>query len=205
MMVDNAKHVSESENSAEPLGASAHSGSSSVGRAPQPPAGEVTALGYGYAWLHDLIWRGTGLDLDETQLTAVARLAERKLVDLFEVAEETALANGRGRVMWHDLPLTKGLRRSLTKVAVLAQDVELKPVLDFLARAGAPGSLDEIVHAQLPRLTAALLILTAQVMATIAPSSIPPAERMDLLIRRDPGRPTPWELERAERVLDLTL
>jgi hypothetical protein len=65
-----------------------------------------------------------------------------------------------------DLP--KGLQHSLVKVAVPAQDSEVKPVLDFLPTAGSSGSLDEMVHAKLPRLTATLLILTAQVIQTSA-------------------------------------
>jgi hypothetical protein len=85
------------------------------------------------------------------------------------------------------------------------RDVAVQPVLDFLTKAGAPGSLDEMVHAKLPWLTAGLLILTAHVITTVAPPSVPPDQRLELLLRRDPARPTPWELERAERGLDLTL
>ena len=59
-------------------------------------------VAYGYAWLHEVLLRATGLDLDETQVAITTRVAERKLTDLFDVAEEVALANGRERILRHD-------------------------------------------------------------------------------------------------------
>jgi uncharacterized protein YrrD len=168
-------------------------------------AGPISAVGYGYGWLHDLIKRGTGLDLDLPQVTAVARLAERKLSDLFDVATETAAANGRSRILRHDLPLTKGLRRSLGEVGLLAKEIDAGPVLVFLAGTGVQGPVDEMVQAEVPRLMAALLILGGRIIAVLEPASVPPLERFELLTRTTADRPTPWELDRATRVLDLTL
>jgi hypothetical protein len=89
------------------------------------------------------------------QATLITALAERKLVDLFDVAEATAIANGRGRILRRDLPLTKDLKRELAQAETLAADVELRPLLVFLDEAGVGGPLDEVMRGQIPRLMAA--------------------------------------------------
>jgi uncharacterized protein YrrD len=167
----------------------------------------VSGVGFGYGWLHDLIYRTTGLDVDEPQAQEIARGAEKKLTDLFEVAADTAAANGRGYILRHDLPLTKGMRRSLMDAAEATKDDELDPeiILVFLTHGGFRARVDEMVRADLPRLMAALLILDGHIISVLEPASMPPLERWELLTRTDSDRPTPWEIERATRVLDLTL
>jgi uncharacterized protein DUF1931 len=165
----------------------------------------VPAVGYGAAWLRAFLERATGLGFDEAQVAQVAALAERKLVDLFAVAEEAALANGRARILRHDLPLTKGLRAFLGEVEALARELELRPLLVFLADAGVPGPLDELVRAEIPRLMAALLLLAGRVIALIEPENMSSEERLERLLRSAPSRPTRWEVERAARILDMTL
>jgi sporulation protein YlmC with PRC-barrel domain len=145
----------------------------------------VSATGYAYPWLHTLLERTTHLELDEGQIARIADIAERKLVDLFDVAEDAALANGRGRVMRHDLPLTKGLQLVLLEIADLAREFELEPLLVFLADAGIRTHFDDEMRADIPRLMAALLIVTARVVALLDTSG--PA------------------LDRASAILDLTL
>src|SRR5258708_11434149 len=99
-------------------------------RMPAPTANgrTTTATGYGYPWLHSLLERTSGLDFDEAQLGRIEDIAERKLVDLFDVAEEAAVANGRARVLRHDLPLTKGLRIVLLEVEDIAREFQLQPL-----------------------------------------------------------------------------
>ena len=160
---------------------------------------------YGYGWLHDLLWQAALLDLDEPQLEQAASISRRKLVDLFDVAEETALANGREQIRRHDLPLTKGLRRTIQETAALSWSVEVDPALFFSAAARVNPAIDEMVRADLPRLSIALLVLTSRITATLEPVDVPPEERCHLVTRRDPDRPTTWELERAARVLDLSI
>ena len=162
-------------------------------------------IAYGYVWLHDLVLLATGLDLDETQVAFTTRVAERKLTDLFDVAEEVALANGRQVIFRHDLPLTKGLRRTIQQTAALTKELEADPAAVFKTWAAPNIMVDEMLRAELPRLTTAMLVLTGQVIAALEPADRPGGERDQLLVRTDPDRPSPWELERAERVLALTL
>jgi hypothetical protein len=165
----------------------------------------TSTVDFNLGWLHNLIARTTELDLDERQIKQVARHAERKLVDLFDVGKDSALANGRMRVFLYDLPLTKGLRRAMVDAAPYARGIEADPVFLFLADAGLEGPYDEGIRPELPRLMAALLVLSGNVISILEPNDVPPLERLDLLTRKERDRPTPWEVERAERVLDLTL
>lgn len=169
------------------------------------PRTTVAAAGYGSAWLRAFLHRGSGLDFDEGQAAQIAALAERKLVDLFDVAEATAIANGRARILRHDLPLTKGLQRELVQAQTLAADVELRPLLVLLTEAGVRGPLDELVRDEIPRLMAALLLLSARIIAILEPSDMSTQERLERLLRYLPTQPTRWELDRAGRILDLTV
>ena len=169
-------------------------------------ADSVSTIGYAYAWLHEFIAGGTGLDLDQDQVTQIAHMAEGKLSDLFEIAAETAAANGRGLIFRHDLPLTKGLLQTLEDVAVLSKDIEFEPIYLFLrTRTGLRAGVDDMVQADLPRLFAALLMLSGCIIAVLEPDTLLPQERFELLTRSADSRPTAWEVERAAQVLDLTL
>jgi len=162
-------------------------------------------LDYAAAWLQAFLRRASGFSFDDEQIAQVSGLAERKLRDLFDVAQEAAMANGRALIMRHDLPLTKGLRASLGDAEAMASDQELRPLLVFLADAGVAGPFDDAVRAEIPRLMAALLLLAGRVIAVVEPADMTTEERLDRLLRSPSDRPTRWELERAARVLDMTL
>jgi hypothetical protein len=156
---------------------------------------QMTATGYGYPWLHTLVERTTGLDCDETQLARIEDIAEQKLVDLFDVAEEVALANGRSRVLRHDLPLTKGVQLLLLEVADIAREFQLEPLLAFLADAGIRVPFDAGLRPEIPRLMAALLIMTSRVVGLVeSPDG-----------RVDGTRPSRSAVDRAGAILDLAL
>jgi Domain of unknown function (DUF1931)/BON domain len=156
---------------------------------------EMSPAGYGYPWLHDLLERATGLDLAEDQVARMEDLAERKLVDLFDVAEDAAAANGRGRVLRQDLPLTRGVQIVLLELADIAREFHVEPLLAFLADAGIHTQFDEGLRSEIPRLMAALLILTG---------------RLVVLLESEEGRveavrPSSRTFDRVTAILDLTL
>src|SRR3989442_2050260 len=97
------------------------------------------------------------------------------------------------------------LFRSLGQAEALAADVELRPLLVFLADAGVPGPLDELVRMEVPRLMAAMLLLAGRIIALLEPANMSTEERLDRLLRHRASQPTRWEVERATRVLDMTL
>ena len=170
----------------------------------RPESAAMPVVEYGAAWLRAFVNRATGLRFEEAEAARVAAFAERKLVDLFNVAEEAALANGRSRILHHDLPLTKGLRSRLAEVEPLAGEIGAQPLLVFLADAGVAAPLDERVRADIPRLMAALVLLAGRVVALLDPDDLRPAERLERLRRRR-GGPTRLDVERAARVVDLSL
>jgi hypothetical protein len=156
---------------------------------------DMTAAGYGYPWLRTLIQRTTGLECNEPQLARIEDIAEQKLVDLFDVAEEVALANGRTRVLRHDLPLTKGVQLLLLEVADIAREFQLEPLLAFLSDAGIRVPFDESLRPEIPRLMAALLIMTGRIVGLIeSPEG-----------RVDGARPSSSAVDRAGAILDLAL
>lgn len=87
----------------------------------------------------------------------------------------------------------------------LARELELEPLLVFLADAGVPSPLDEMVRVEIPRLMAALLLLAGRVLAVIKPENMSTLERLERLTRSAPGRPSRWELERAAVILNMIL
>jgi hypothetical protein len=163
-----------------------------IGTATEP---EVPAAGYGYHWLRTLFERATALDLDQAQLTRIEEIAEHKLVDLFDVAEDTAVANGRTRVLRQDLPLTKGLQTLLLEVADFAREVGLDGLLIFLADAGIRTPFDEGLQSEVPRLIAALLILTGRLVELVETLDGPSSAVI---------RPSSRGLDAASTILDLT-
>jgi hypothetical protein len=154
---------------------------------------ELSAAGYGYPWLRTLLERTTGIDFDIMQVARIEEISERKLIDLFDVAEDIAAANGRARVQRHDLPLTKGLQILLLEVVDISREFQLDPLLVFLADAGIRAPFEPSVREDLPRLMAALLILTGRMVSVV--------ESSDGIS----GKPTAQALDRVEAALDLTL
>ncbi|HET9489619.1 MAG TPA: DUF1931 family protein [Methylomirabilota bacterium] len=62
-----------------------------------------SAVDYGSGWVRAFLNRASGLTFDDAQEAQITALAERKLVDLFDRAGEVAIANGRERILHHDL------------------------------------------------------------------------------------------------------
>jgi len=145
--------------------------------------------------LQTLYRRFVGLDLDKGRASEVLEVAEKKLADLFEVAVERARAEGRDVVEWRDLPLTKGLRATMERYErerERLQDprLDLGPIMEFLARPLSGLEVSEEVREKLPTLVATVLLLVGYVIKEVDPGARKPSKR---------------DIERAARILDLTL
>jgi len=105
------------------------------------------------------------------------------------------VANGRTRVMRQDLPLTKGLQILLLEVADFARELELDGLLIFLADAGIRTPFDEGLRSDVPRLIAALLILTGRLVELVETLDGPSSAVI---------RPSSRGLDAASSILDLT-
>jgi hypothetical protein len=169
------------------------------------PAGQAATLDYDYPWLEQFLRRASGFHFTEEQVARIVEQVERKLHDLFEVAEEAAVANGREIVMRHDLPLTKGLRATMREHDAISREIRIAPALRFLGESGLTPRYDEMVKAEVPALLGALVVLAGRIIAIIDPDNLSPAEQVELLRRENKLEPTRWEVKRAAEILDLTL
>jgi hypothetical protein len=74
------------------------------------------------------------LDVDKSDIKRYEDFVHRKIYDLLVVAQATAKANyGREFIEPQDLPITKGLQRSIYEFRKLDEEIELQPILDDLA------------------------------------------------------------------------
>lgn len=145
--------------------------------------------------LQALYRRFVGLDLDKGRAQEVLEVAEKKLADLFEAAAERAEAEGRDVIRWRDLPITKGLARTMERYErerEKLQDprLDLGPILEYVAKPAHHLELDEEVREKLPTLAATVLLLVGYIIKHV-----------------DPGarKPSKQDIERAAKILDLTL
>ncbi len=145
--------------------------------------------------LQQLYRRFVGLDIDKAKASLILDVAEKKLVDLFEVAAERARMEGREEVKLRDLPLTKGLRETMERYErerERLQDPRLDPgpIVEVLERPLSGLTMDEELREKLPVIAATVLLLIGYIIKHV-----------------DPGarKPSKEDIERAKRILDLTL
>ncbi|GIW10221.1 MAG: hypothetical protein KatS3mg061_1278 [Dehalococcoidia bacterium] len=164
-----------------------------------------TRTGLEFGWVAEAVHRAAGVVVDEQLATAIVQFAERKLCELIEVAEETMLANGRERLLWHDLPLPLGLRQSLREYEAVSHDLSGEMVEGLVRDAGVRAYLDERVREQLPKLFGTIIMLTARATSLVSPASVPPAERVAWLAQAEAGQPREGDFARACQLVGLVL
>jgi hypothetical protein len=73
-----------------------------------------------------------GLDVDKNDLKRYDDFVNRKIYDLFLIAQAVARANGRDVVEPQDLPIGKGLQECIHAFRGIDEEIELQPLLDQL-------------------------------------------------------------------------
>jgi len=149
----------------------------------------------GYTRLESLYRRFLGLDLDKSKAEMIIEVSSKKLEDLFRVGLERAYIRGSDVVEYYDLPITKGLQETIEwyrreREKLNDPRLELGPIVDYLAGRIMGLVIGETVRENLQDLTAAILLLIGLVIKLV-----------------DPGtrKPSKEAIERASRILDLTL
>ncbi len=137
----------------------------------------------------------TGLDLDKSKAGAIIDIASRKLEDLFIVGLEKAYARGSDVVEIIDLPITMGLRNTIEEYKRERERLndprlDLSPIIDYLTERVSGLVIGESVRSELQDLTAAVLLLVGRVIKIVDPTA---------------RKPSKEDIERAKRILDLTL
>ncbi len=111
-----------------------------------------------------------GLDIDKSDIKRHDDFVNRKVYDLLIRGEDTAKANGRKIIEPFDLPITKGLQECIRAFKAMDEQVELRPILDYLA-ARPPLSLaySDETEARLPEIVGGLSLALARTFKVIDP------------------------------------
>ena len=117
-----------------------------------------------------LLRSAAGLEFDKSDLRRHEQFINRKIHDLLQRACAIAKANGRDLVLPHDVPITGGLQQCIHEFRALDEDVELRPILEQLAKL-PPLELDlsDALTASLPDLAGGLTIALARSFRIVAP------------------------------------
>ncbi len=141
--------------------------------------------------LKELLRTGAGLNCDKSDVKRLIDLVSDKLYDLLVIGARNASYNGRDVVMEPDLPLTKGLQETIREFRKLEEEIELQPILDYLAsRTRLERPLSEDVEQKLPEIAGGLILVIGRLVKIIDPSVVNPDTAM-------------WE--RVAQAMDLTL
>ena len=144
----------------------------------------------GFKKLETVFRKAAGIDLDKSKADKITDIVEKKFHDLLLVAVEKAGYNGRDVIMEADMPLTRGFEESIREFKKLEEEVDIKDILAFLEKIPPlkyPISAE--LESKLPEYIGALMLIVARVLKEVG------AER----------RPSSEDLEKTERILDLTL
>ena len=111
-----------------------------------------------------------GLDIDKSDLRRHEEFVNRKIHDLLQRGCAIARANGRDVVLPHDLPVTGGLQHCIHEFRALDEDVQVRPILDQLAKL-PPLELDfsDGVTASLPDLAGGLSVALGRSLKIVDP------------------------------------
>ncbi len=132
-----------------------------------------------------------GLDVDKSDLRRYSDFVNDKLYDLLLRAQAAAKANGRDVIEPHDLPITKGLQERIHEFRTLDDEIELQPILDYLAaRPPLDLAYGEEAEARLPAIAGGISVALARTFKVIDPELKNPQTRH-------------WEM--ALRIFDLLL
>ena len=144
----------------------------------------------GFPKLKQLFRRVASIDLDKSKAEYILNIIEKKFRDLIEVAERNARENGREIIYMRDLPLTKGFLNSMEerKKLLLTAEVDLSPILAVVAEV-TPFTVSDELKENLQDIVGALVYIVAHTLRHIT----------------DERRPSKEAIEKAEKILDLTL
>ncbi|HYR87751.1 MAG TPA: DUF1931 family protein [Terriglobia bacterium] len=132
-----------------------------------------------------------GLDVDKSDLKRYNDFVNQKTYDLLIRGQAAAKANGRDIIQPFDLPITKGLQESIQSFRKINEEIELQPILDYIA--GLPQlhlAYSDETKAELPRIVGGLSVALARSFKIIDPEL---------------KNPQTWHWERAFSIFNLLL
>jgi hypothetical protein len=111
-----------------------------------------------------------GLDVDRNDLKRYNDFVNRKIYDLFLIAQAAARANARDVVEPWDLPIGKGLQECIHAFRDIDEEIELQPLLDQLtAEPAVDLAATEETRARLPLIAGGLSVALARTFRILEP------------------------------------
>ncbi len=145
----------------------------------------------GFSQLESLFRKAAGLDIDKNKAKEITDIVEKKLYDLLLIGERNASYNGRDVIWESDIPLTKGFLESIHKFKSLEQEIDVEPILEFLAsKPPLKYPLEAELEKKLPEIVGTLLYILARIIK-----------------ETDEGcrQPSSEDIRKARKILDLTM
>ena len=132
-----------------------------------------------------------GLNVDLDDLKRYNDFVDHKIDDMLIVAQATAEDNNRDIINPSDLPITKGLQRSIHDFNDIDAEVQLEPILEQLAGRVPPNlTLAVETEARLPTIVGGLSVALARTFRIVDP---------------DQENPHAKQWQRAFEIFDLLL
>ena len=111
-----------------------------------------------------------GVDVDKNDLKRYDDFIDRKIYDLLLIGQAHAKANARDVIQPSDLPVTKGLQESIHAFRRLDEEIELRPILEELAkRPPLDLAVAEETEQALPEIAGGLTLALARAFTIIEP------------------------------------
>jgi hypothetical protein len=133
----------------------------------------------GYTKFERFFRAAGGVDVDRNDMKRYLDFVNRIIYDLLIAGQATAEANSRDIIQPADLPVTAGLQESLHEFRKLDEEIELRPILDYLTeRPPLNAVLSEEAQERLPAIFGGVSVALAKTLKILDPSErrIPPAE-----------------------------
>jgi hypothetical protein len=126
-----------------------------------------------------------GVDIDKSDLRRFNDFIDEKLYDLLLIGAATAKANVRDVMEPHDLPITKGLQECVHDFREIEEEVEVEPLLEWLARyPPLDASPSDETESRLPEIAGGLSVALARAFKIIDPEvKNPRTEQWDRVTR----------------------
>ncbi len=145
----------------------------------------------GAAKLEALMRKAASLDIEKSKVKEITDIVEAKLYDLLLIGERNASYNNRDVIWESDVPLTKGFLESMQQFRKLEEELPIEDVLNFLATMPPlKYPLEAELEKRLPEIVGTLIYIIAKLIKEISP---------------DTRKPSSEDIEKARRVLDLTM
>jgi hypothetical protein len=109
------------------------------------------------------------LDVDKSDLKRFSDFVNGKAYDLLLRGQATAKSNGREFIELYDPPITKGLQERMHEFRGIDQEIELKPILDYITTRPRLLPYSEETQAKLPDIVGGLGVALVRSFKIIDP------------------------------------